>query len=114
MEKISTPIEINFNSNPCIGNNDNPPIAPKITANGAVHAGQPGVKAAKVPPTIDVESVLMEFIIFILFILNPIIAKLIPANDEITNVRVTDAVIYVNDISPTFSKCNGNIDIVKK
>ena len=26
---------------------DNPPTAPKITANGAVHAGQPGVSCSK-------------------------------------------------------------------
>ena len=26
-----------------------PPTAPKITANGAVHAGQPGVNAANTP-----------------------------------------------------------------
>ena len=57
---------MNFNSNPCIGNNDNPPTAPRITANGAVHAGQPGVNTPKTPPTKDVEFDLTEFIIFIL------------------------------------------------
>ena len=51
---------MNFNSNPCIGNNDNPPTAPKITANGAVHAGQPGVNAANIPPKIADEFVLTE------------------------------------------------------
>ena len=81
-EKINTPTEMNFSSNPCIGNNDNPPIAPKITANGAVHAGHPGVNAAKAPPKIAEEFDFTEFIIFILFILNAINAKLIPAKAE--------------------------------
>ena len=64
---------MNFNSNPCIGNNDNPPTAPKITANGAVQAGHPGVKAANTPPNIAVELVFTEltFTEFIFFIVNP-------------------------------------------
>ena len=78
---------MNFNSNPCIGNNDSPPIAPKITASGAVHAGQPGVKAAKAPPNTAEELDFTEFIIFILLILYAIIAKLIPAKAEITTVN---------------------------
>lgn len=49
IEKIKTTTEMNFNSNPCIGNSDNPPTAPKITAKGAVHAGHPGVNAANAP-----------------------------------------------------------------
>lgn len=90
MEKIKTPTEINFNSNPCIGNNDSPPIAPKITARGAVHAGHPGVNAANTPPNNAEEFDFTEFIILIFFILNAIIAKLIPANDEIIIVRLID------------------------
>ena len=86
-EKINTPTEINFNSNPCIGNNDNPPIAPKTTANGAVHAGQPGVNAAKAPPKTAEELDFTEFIIFILLILYAIIAKLMPAKAEIITVK---------------------------
>ena len=93
MEKIKTPTEMNFNSNPCIGKSDNPPIAPKITASGAVHAGHPGVKAAKAPPKTADELDLTEFIIFILFILNAIIAKLIPANAEITTVNPIDVIM---------------------
>lgn len=94
MEKIKTPTETNFNSNPCIGNNDNPPIAPKITASGAVHAGHPGVKAANAPPKTAEEFVFTEFIIFILFILNAIIAKFIPANADITTVNPIDITMY--------------------
>ena len=90
MEKIKTPTEINFNSNPCIGNNDNPPTVPRITASGAVHAGHPGVNAANAPPNIAEEFDLTEFIIFILFILNAIMAKLIPARAEIVIVNPTD------------------------
>lgn len=90
MEKIKTPTEMNFNSNPCIGNNDSPPIAPKITANGAVHAGHPGVNAAKAPPRTAEEFDLTEFIIFIRFILNAINAKLIPAKAETTIVKPID------------------------
>lgn len=93
MEKIKTPTEINFNSNPCIGNSANPPIAPKITASGAVHAGHPGVNAANAPPKIAEELPFTEFIIFILFILNAIIAKLIPAKAEIVMVNPTDVMI---------------------
>ena len=52
---------MNFNSNPCIGNNDNPPTAPKITARGAVHAGQPGVNAANAPPSTAEEFDFTEF-----------------------------------------------------
>jgi hypothetical protein len=81
---------MNFNSNPCIGNNDNPPTAPKITARGAVHAGHPGVNAAKAPPNTAEEFDFTEFIIFILFILNAINAKLIPAKAEITIVNTID------------------------
>lgn len=88
MEKIKTPTEMNFNSNPCIGNNDNPPTAPKITASGAVHAGHPGVNAAKAPPKTADELLLTEFIIFILLILKAISAKLIPAKAEIITVNV--------------------------
>ena len=84
---------MNFNSNPCIGNNDNPPIAPKITASGAVHAGHPGVNAANAPPSTADEFDLTEFIIFILLILNAIIAKLIPAKAEIVIVNPTDVII---------------------
>ena len=81
---------MNFNSNPCIGNNDNPPIAPKITAKGAVHAGHPGVNAVNTPPNTAEEFDFTELIIFILFILNAINAKLIPAKDEIAIVNPTD------------------------
>jgi len=90
IEKIKTPTEMNFNSNPCIGNNDNPPTAPKITANGAVHAGHPGVNAANAPPNTAEEFDFTEFIIFILLILNAIIAKLIPASAEIVTVNPID------------------------
>ncbi len=81
---------MNFSSNPCIGNNDNPPTAPKITARGAVQAGHPGVNAAKAPPNTAEEFDFTEFIIFILFILNAINAKLIPAKAEITIVNTID------------------------
>lgn len=84
---------MNFSSNPCIGNSDSPPIAPKITAKGAVHAGHPGVKAANAPPNTADEFDFTEFIIFILFILNAIIAKLIPANAEITIVKPIDEIM---------------------
>ncbi len=84
---------MNFNSNPCIGNNDNPPMAPKITASGAVHAGHPGVNAANAPPKTADEFVFTEFIIFIRLILNAIIAKLIPARAEITTVNPTDVIM---------------------
>ena len=114
MENIKTPTEMNFSSSPCIGNRDNPPIAPKITANGAVQAGHPGVNAAKAPPKTAEEFDFTEFIIFILFILKAIRAKLIPANVEITTVRPIDVVMYEGDISAIVSKCDGNIDIVKK
>ena len=90
IEKIKTPTEMNFNSKPCMGNKDNPPIAPKITAKGAVHAGHPGVNAAKAPPNTAEELDFTEFIIFILFILKAIRAKLIPAKAEITIVNVID------------------------
>ena len=104
MEKTNTPTEINFNSNPCIGNNDNPPTAPKITAKGAVQAGHPGVKAANAPPRTAEEFDFTEFIIFILFILNAIIAKLIPANAEIIIVKPTDVMMYEGIISIIVSK----------
>ena len=84
---------MNFNSNPCIGNNDNPPTAPKITARGAVQAGHPGVNAANAPPKTAEEFDFTEFIIFIRFILNAIIAKLIPAKAEIVMVNPTDAIM---------------------
>ena len=84
---------MNFNSSPCIGNNDNPPIAPKITARGAVHAGHPGVNAANAPPNTADEFDFTEFIIFILFILYAIIAKLIPAKAEIAIVSPIEVAI---------------------
>ena len=90
IEKIKTPTEINFNSRPCIGNSDNPPTAPKTTTRGAVHAGHPGVNAANTPPNIAEEFAFTDFIVFIL---NAIIAKLIPASAEITIVNPTDAVM---------------------
>jgi len=90
MEKIRTPTEMNLSSNPCIGNNDNPPTAPKITARGAIHAGHPGVNAAKAPPSTAEEFDFTEFIIFILFILNAINAKLIPAKAETAIVNPID------------------------
>lgn len=93
MEKTKTPTEINFNSNPCMGNNDNPPTAPKITANGAVHAGHPGVNAANAPPNTVDEFDFTEFIIFIRFILNAIMAKFIPASADIVIVNPTDVMI---------------------
>ena len=104
---------MNFSSNPCIGNNDSPPIAPKITASGAVHAGHPGVNAANAPPNTAEEFDLTEFIIFILFILYAIIAKLIPARAEIAIVNPIDVMMYVGDNLIAVSKCVGNIDIVK-
>ena len=93
IEKIKTPTEMNFNSNPCIGNNDNPPTAPKITAKGAVHAGHPGVNAANAPPRTAEEFDFTEFIIFIRFILNAIMAKLTPAKDEIVIVKPTEVIM---------------------
>ena len=114
IEKIKTPTEINFNSNPCIGNSDNPPTAPKITASGAVHAGHPGVNAANAPPNTAEEFDFTEFIILILFILNAIIAKFIPASDDITMVNTTDVIMYDGIISMVVLKCVGSIDIVKK
>ena len=104
---------MNFSSNPCIGNNDSPPIAPKITASGAVHAGHPGVNAANAPPNTAEEFDFTEFIIFILFILYAIIAKLIPARAEIAIVNPIDVMMYVGDNLIAVSKCVGNIDIVK-
>ena len=73
-----------------IGKTDNPPIAPKITANGAVHAGQPGVNAANAPPSTADEFDFTEFIIFILLILKTIIAMLIPPRAEIAIVNPID------------------------
>lgn len=105
---------MNFSSKPCIGNKDNPPIAPKITARGAVHAGHPGVKAANAPPKTAEEFDFTEFIIFILFILYAIIAKFIPAKAEIETVRAIDVMMYEGDNSIAISKCVGSIDIVKK
>lgn len=105
---------MNFNSNPCIGNNDNPPIAPKIIANGAVHAGHPGVNIPNIPPNKDVEFDLTEFIIFILLILNATIAKLILPKLEIIIVKPIDVEMYNDDNSIAKSKCVGSIDIVKK
>ena len=105
---------MNFNSNPCIGNNDNPPIAPKITASGAVHAGHPGVNAANAPPNTAEEFDFTEFIIFILFILNAIKAKLIPAKAETVIVNPIDVMIYEGIRTIVVSKWEGNIDIVKK
>ncbi len=93
IEKIKTPTEMNFSSNPPIGNNDNPPTAPKTTTSGAVQAGHPGVNAANTPPNTAEEFTFPEFIIFILFILNAIIAKLMPANAEIIIVSPIDAVM---------------------
>ena len=62
-------------------------MAPKITAKGAVHAGHPGVNAAKAPPNTAEELDFTEFIIFILLILYANIAKLIPAKAEIITVK---------------------------
>ena len=95
---------MNFSSNPCIGNNDKPPIAPKITARGAVHAGHPGVNAAKAPPRTAEELDFTEFIIFILLILNAIIAKLIPAKADITMVNPIEVAIKEGDNSTATSK----------
>ena len=69
-------------------------MVPKITANGAVQAGHPGVNAANAPPKNADEFDLTEFIIFILCILYAIIAKLIPAKAEITTVRIIDDIMY--------------------
>lgn len=114
IEKTKTPTEMNFNSNPSIGNNDKPPTAPKITANGAVHAGHPGVNAANAPPNTADEFDFTEFIIFICLILNAINAKFIPASDDIVIVNATDVRIYDGIISIVILRCTGNIDIVKK
>ena len=95
---------MNFNSSPCIGNNERPPIAPKMTANGAVQAGHPGVNAANAPPNTADEFDLTEFIILILCILYAIIAKLIPANAEITAVKMIDVIMYEGAISIAASK----------
>ena len=114
IDKIKTPTEINFNSNPCIGNNDNPPTAPKITASGAVHAGHPGVNPANIPPSSVEEFVFTEFIILILLILNAIIAKLIPARAEIPTVNPIEVAMYDGDNLTAVSKCVGSIDMVKK
>ena len=89
---------MNFNSNPCIGNKDSPPIALKITAKGAVHAGQPGVNAANAPPKIADEFDFTEFIIFILLILYAINAKFIPARPEIIAVNPIDEKTYNGSI----------------
>ncbi len=94
MDSTSTPTDMNFSSSPCIGNNDKPPTAPKITASGAVHAGHPGVNAANAPPRIADESVFTEFIFFTMFILNAIIAKLIPARADIPTVSGMDMAMY--------------------
>ena len=95
---------MNFSSNPCIGNNDNPPTAPKITARGAVHAGHPGVNAAKAPPNIAEEFDFTEFILLICFILNAINAKLIPAKVEITIVSPIDVAMKEGIIFTVASK----------
>ena len=105
---------MNFNSSPCIGNNDNPPTAPKITAKGAVHAGHPGVNTPNAPPNKDEEFDFIEFIIFILLILNATIAKLIPPKPEIAVVKPIDVDMYHGEFSIAIPKCAGSIDIVKK
>ena len=95
---------MNFSSNPCIGNSERPPMAPKITANGAVQAGHPGVNAANAPPNTADEFDFAEFIIFILCILYAIIAKLIPASAEITTVKIIDDIMYEGENSTAVSK----------
>ena len=79
-------------------------MAPKMTANGAVQAGHPGVNAANAPPSTADEFDFTEFIILILCILYAIIAKLIPANAEITTVKIIDVIMYEGEISIAASK----------
>ena len=104
IEKIKTPTDKNFNSKPCNGNNASPPTALRITANGAVQAGHPGVNAAKTPPARVVEFDFTEFVIFIFFILNAIIAKFIPASAEISIVSVIDVIIWYGKVIIIVSK----------
>ena len=98
MENNNTPTDTIFSSSPCIGNNDNPPTAPSMTAKGAVHAGQPGVNAAKIPVNIVVEFDFVEFadIALAFFILNAIRAKLIPAIMEMPIVSAIDVVMCID------------------
>lgn len=104
---------MSFNSKPCMGNSDSPPTALRITAKGAVHAGQPGVNAANAPPSTADESDFADFIIFILLILKAIMAKLIPARPDTAAVSVIDAAMYAGMDSAATPKCKGSMDIVK-
>ena len=114
IEKDRTPTDMNFNSKPCMGNSDNPPTAPSITASGAVQAGQPGVNAAKAPPSIVDESDFTDLIIFILLILKATMAKLIPASADIATVSMIVVVMYAGTNSAATSKWTCSIDIVRK
>lgn len=58
----------------------------------------------KAPPNTVEEFDFTEFIIFILFILNAIIAKLIPAKAEITIVSMIDVIMYDSDTLLATSK----------
>ena len=114
MEKHSTPTEMNFNSKPCMGNSDSPPTALRITANGAVHAGQPGVNAANAPPSTADESDFTDLIILTLLILKATMAKLIPARPDTAAVSITDAAMYIGMDSAATPKCTGSMDMVKR
>ena len=63
IENDNAAIDTNFSSNPCSGKIANPPTIPKTAVSDVVHAGQPGVNAARAPPNIAEELFFCKFIL---------------------------------------------------
>ena len=93
IENDSAAIEINLSSNPWSGKIVNPPTIPKTAVSDVVHAGHPGVNAARAPPNIADELLFCKFILCA-FMLYATSAMLIPPRTATTTVNPIEAAMY--------------------
>ena len=93
IENDSAAMDTNLSSKPWRGKIASPPTIPKTAVSDVVHAGHPGVNAARAPPKIADELLFCKFILCI-FMLYTTSAMLIPPRTATTNVNPIEPARY--------------------
>ena len=113
MENDNAAIDTNLSSKPWSGKIANPPTIPKIAVSDVVHAGHPGVNAARAPPKIADDPPFCKFILCV-FMLYATSAILIPPRIATTHVNPIEAAMYWALIAISIAKWSIAVDRVRK
>ena len=113
IENDNAAIDTNLSSKPWSGKIANPPTIPKTAVSDVVHAGHPGVNAARAPPNIADDPPFCKFILCV-FMLYTTSAMLIPPRTATTNVNPIEAVMYSGLVAISIAKWFKTLDRVRK